>query len=108
MFVREQYDYSRFWELFRPNTNNFQFWLGVSAFSFFGYQTLYQSNPDGMWSMILHQIVPWAFVVAAFVAFGAVVLLFIFWIFRIGMKSWCTIRRKNGKRTKSNSNDIRK
>ena len=51
--------------------------------------------------MILHQIVPWAFIVSAFVAFGAVVLLFIFWVFRIGMKSWHTFRRKNGKRTKS-------
>jgi hypothetical protein len=71
MFVREQYDYSRFWELFRPTTNNFQFWLGVSAFSFFGYQSLYQHSAGGVWSMILHQIVPWAFIVFAFGAFGA-------------------------------------
>ena len=60
--VREKRNTSRFWGLFRPSTNNFQFWLASAAFSFFAYQTLYESRKaSGMIDYFSHKILPFEF-----------------------------------------------
>ncbi len=84
--VQENRDRSRFWELFRPTTNNFQLWLASSAFAFFAYQSLYEREVVGVWEMIMHQIIAYAFAVFGFVFMGGIVYLFLSWIIGFGIR----------------------
>ena len=85
-FYRPKYDKSRFWELFIPTTNNLQFWLASSAFSFFIYQSLYKDVVVGVWEMIFRQFLAYAFVVFGFIFMGGMAYLFITWVFNIGIR----------------------
>lgn len=86
-FVHENRDRSRFWELFRPTTNNFQFWLATSAFAFFVYQTLYESGRrSSVIDFFLHQVIPVSFAVLGFVGILGIFYLFVTWVLDKGIK----------------------
>lgn len=80
--IKEHHDLSRFWELFAPVTNNFQFWLASAAFSFFVYTSLVQNNTYDM-SLIEHieEAIAYFFLSVGFLCIFVLFYLFISWIF---------------------------
>jgi hypothetical protein len=46
--ARRQYNRHRFWELFKPNTITFSFWLATASFSFFAYQSISLAVLEGI------------------------------------------------------------
>ena len=85
-FYRPKYNKSRFWELFIPTTNNLQFWLASSAFAFFAFQSLYKDVVEGVWEVLIHKCIAYAFAVFGFVLLGGLFYLFITWVFNIGIR----------------------
>lgn len=85
-FYRQKHDKSRFWELFIPTTNNFQFWLASSAFAFFAYQSLYKSDVVGVWGMLVHNLIAYAFAGLGFILIGGLAYLFLAWIIGFGIR----------------------
>ena len=101
------------WELFRPDNKQFSILVGSICIFIFRLPISVSAQSGGVWSMILHQIVPWAFL--SMLRLGHLVLLFllfILWIFR----DWYEIvayrlgeRNMENELKYSNSvNDIRK
>jgi hypothetical protein len=76
MFKRERHNLSRFWELFNPTTNNFQFWLASASFSFFAYSSLWEIE------MTPQVLLAWGFQIFGWFCVVVIIYLLLSWIFK--------------------------
>lgn len=91
---RQKNDLSRFWELFLPTTNNFQFWLASAAFSFFVYASLGGGAVVEGVAAWFREITAWIFLVFGWLCIAMLVYLFISW--RFGFKIEAVSKKKKG------------
>ena len=82
---RQKYPKYRFWELFKPHVITFGFWLATASFSFFAYQSLYKESAEGVWGMIMHQILAYMFAIIGILGVLAMLYLFVTWLFGLGV-----------------------
>ena len=88
--VQENRDRSRFWELFRPTTNNLQFWLASAAFLFFISALLLPRLEAGMSISILdswREVASWILFGFGCVGIAVAGYLFVTWITNKGLKN---------------------
>lgn len=85
---RQKYPKHRFWELFKPKVVTFGFQLATASFSFFAYQSLYKWNVEGVWGMIMHQILAYMFAILGIFCVITLFYLVGTWLFglRIGRR----------------------
>ena len=87
--VQENRDRSRFWELFRPTTNNLQFWLASAAFYFFIAALLLPRLEAGMSISVLdswREVSSWVFFGLGWLCIVVIGYLFVTWITNKGLK----------------------
>ncbi len=95
MFKKERYNLARFWELFNPTTNNFQFWLASAAFSFFAYTSLWEvgMNPQ--------VVLAWGFQIFGWFCVAMLVYLFISWVVGFRIKTPAERKAEKAKKAKA-------
>jgi amino acid transporter len=94
MFEKTEYSKKRFWELFMPHLVTFGFWLAVSSFAFFGWQSVSPKEGDTM--NLAQNILYWTFMIIGWLGLAMLVYLALAWLFNIGIK---TVRAKTCKET---------
>ena len=101
MFKKEKRRLSRFLELLNPTTNNFQFWLASSAFSFFAYTSVRRGvciNTQGL--------LAWVFMIFGYLCLAILLFLLISWLF--GFRIETPAERKSGKAKRMKEGDRNK
>jgi len=95
IFEKQEYSKRRFWELFMPHLVTFGFWLAISSFSFFGWQSV-SPTEEGVTMGIAREILYWGFFVLGWLGIAIMLYLIVAWLFNIGIKA---IRNKTRKET---------
>ena len=95
IFEKQEYSKRRFWELFMPHLVTFGFWLAISSFSFFGWQSV-SLTEKGIAMGIAREILYWGFFVVGWLGIAIMLYLIFAWVFNIGIKA---IRNKTRKET---------